>query len=116
MRHDFNGEQVKSPEAIAALISRFRASGLGLKRFAQEHGIPATRLHYWVYQKKNRSPVPNHPPVSPSPLFQEVKIPAWPPQSWAAEISLPAGAAIRFSAAALPAWIGSVVEALQRPC
>jgi hypothetical protein len=29
---------------------------------------------------------------------------------------LPKGLAIRFSAAAMPAWIGSVVQALQRPC
>ncbi len=99
------------------MISRYRASNLGLKQFAQEHGIPAARLHYWVYQK-GRSKARKHWPMVPAPVFQEVKIAACipPVESWAAEISLPKGLAIRFSAAAMPAWIGSVVETLQRPC
>ena len=51
-------------------------------------------------------------------MFQEVQMAAGLPamQSWAAEISLPTGVAIRFSAAALPAWVVSVVQALQGPC
>ncbi len=102
---------------MKGLISRYRASHLGLKRFAQEQGIPAARLHYWVYQK-SRSKARKLSSMVPAPVFQEVKIAACipPVESWAAEISLPQGLAIRLSAAAMPAWIGSVVEALQRPC
>jgi hypothetical protein len=33
------------------MIARYRASGLGLKAFALEEGLPPGRLHYWVYQK-----------------------------------------------------------------
>jgi hypothetical protein len=53
-----------------------------------------------------------------APLFQEVKLAAGvaPSTGWAAEISLPKGVAIRVSAAVAPAWISSVVQALQRPC
>ena len=117
MKRDFSEHSVCSPQEMRVLISRYRTSGLGLKRFARERGIPAARLHYWVYQK-SRSKAGKYSPMVPAPVFQEVKIAACipPAGSWAAEISLPKGLAIRFSAAALPAWIGSVVEALQGPC
>jgi len=36
--------------------------------------------------------------------------------SWAAEVSLESQLSIRFSATADPAWIGAVIQALQRPC
>ena len=120
MKHDSNDPLVSSPQEISELISRYRASDLGLERFAQKHGIPTGRLRYWLYQK-HRVPHPS-PVVKPSgvalaPLFQEVKLAAGvaPSTGWAAEISLPKGLAIRFSAGATPAWIGSIVQALQRP-
>jgi hypothetical protein len=115
MRIKFNGQGTNTPEEIANWVSRYRASGLGLQRFAQEHGIAATRLHYWVYRRARLRPTR---PDSDRPLFQEVKfaegLPL--PGNWAAEISLPEGRAIRFGAAAPPVWIGSVVQALRRPC
>ena len=51
-------------------------------------------------------------------LDQEVQLPApleWGGR-WATEVGLPGGLAVRFSASASAAWIGSVVHALQRPC
>jgi hypothetical protein len=53
-----------------------------------------------------------------APVFQEVKLPSRPEWgcSWAAEVSLPKGLAVRFNANASAEWIGSVVQALQRPC
>ena len=50
MKHDANDPLVSSPQEIAALISRYRASDLGLERFAQKHRIPTGRLRYWLYQ------------------------------------------------------------------
>lgn len=106
---------------IAATLSRYRASGLGLARFAQEHGIPPGRLHYWRYQKQpgevTRRRGPAAPPVG-APIFQELKLTSAPPPvaSWAAEVQLPTGLAVRFSPGASAPWIGSVVQALQRPC
>ncbi len=117
MKSDFSDDSVPDAQQMRILISRYRHSGLGLKRFAREQGIPATRLHYWVYQK-SRGKARKASLGVRSPVFQEVKMAAGLPamQSWAAEISLPEGLAIRFSATAMPAWIGSVVETLQRPC
>ena len=102
---------------MTALLSRYRASGLGLERFAQEQGIPPGRLHYWVYQK-SRNKSPKRSMQSPPPVFREVKITAGLPAltHWAAEVSLPGGLALRLSASASPSWIGSVVAALQKPC
>ena len=45
MKHDANDPLEQSPHAIAALLARYRASGLGLARFAQQEGLPAGRLH-----------------------------------------------------------------------
>ena len=122
MKHESNDQGAQRSREIAALISRYRASGLGLERFARKHGIPAGRLHYWLYQKYpskglRRSPAGSG--VASAPVFQEMKIAACMPAAaagWAAEMSLPEGLAIRFSASATPTWIGSVIQALQRPC
>lgn len=110
-----------SSNEIASIIARYRASGLGLKTFALKAGLPPGRLHYWIYQKPagvtDRQPTQPTPAES-APLFQEVKLP-WQPDgegAWAAEVGVPGGRAVRFSARASAEWIGSVVQALQRPC
>jgi hypothetical protein len=110
-----------SSNEIADIIARYRASGLGLKAFALKAGLPPGRLHYWIYQKPaglaGREPSQPTPAVA-VPLFQEVKLPSRTECGcgWAAEVGLPAGIAVRFSASASAEWIGSVVQALQRPC
>jgi hypothetical protein len=121
MKNDRDPNSHASCSDIAAIIARYRASGLGLKAFALEAGLPPGRLHYWVYQKPSgisgsRPAQPNRAAVAP--VFQEVKLPSRPEWdcSWAAEVSLPGGMAVRFSASAAAEWIGSVVQALQRPC
>jgi hypothetical protein len=110
-----------SSDEIATIIARYRASGLGLKAFALEEGLPPGRLHYWIYQKptgtSGRRPA-KPTPAAVAPVFQEVKLPSRPEWGcgWATEIGLPGGIAVRFSANASAEWIGSVVQALQRSC
>lgn len=114
MKHNANGQRVFTPEEIGDWISRYRAGGLGLGAFAAQHGLAKSRLHYWVYDKRYAKLAK---PSLPAPLFQEVKLAGGLAlSSWAAEVSLSSGVAVRFSAAATPEWIGSVVQALQRPC
>ena len=116
MKHDFVNHPIDASQEMTALISRYRASGLGLERFARQEGMPYGRLHYWVYQKSRaKTPTRSRPPA---PLFQEVELASCLPSmtGWAAEISLPKGLSIRFSAAANPNWIASVVATLQAPC
>ena len=113
----FNG----SSNEIANIIARYRASGLGLKAFALKEDLPPGRLHYWVYQKPAgvRGRRPTQPAAAATTqVFQEVKLPSRPEWGggWAAEVALPGGMAVRFSASASAQWIGSVVQALQRPC
>jgi transposase-like protein len=121
MKNDRNHLPNGTPEEIAAILTRYRASGLGLERFAREHGIPPGRLHYWLYQKQSgegsrRRTQPTQPALTP--VFQEIQLAARPESvgTWAAEVCLPRGVAVRFSPAATAQWIGSVVQALQRPC
>jgi hypothetical protein len=120
MKKDLNHHSIWSSQEVAALISRFRASGMSLERFARKHGIPPGRLHYWLYQKYRgvaSGPI-SRLSAARGPVFEEIKLPTNAPLlgNWAAEVSLPKGVAVRFSAGTLPAWIGAVVEALQRPC
>ena len=110
-----------SSNEIAPIIARYRASGLGLKAFALEEGLPPGRLHYWIYQKpagvtRRRPTQPT--PAAAAPVFQEVKLPYRPEWGgdWAAEVALAGGIAVRFSARASAEWMASVVQALQRPC
>lgn len=109
-----------SSKEIANIIARYRASGLGLKAFALNEGLPPGRLHYWIYQKPTGTTGhrPSQAPLAVAPVFQEVKPPSRPEwgHGWAAEIGLPGGLAVRFSARASAEWISSVVQALKRPC
>ena len=107
-----------SPTEISKVLARYRRSGLGVVQFAQEHGIPPGRLHYWIYQKgRTRRNEPQRVSLS-KPVFQELKVATMLPamDSWAAEVNLPGGLAVRFSQKATAEWIGSVVQALHRPC
>lgn len=103
-----------TPTEIAAWIGRYRASGVTLPAFAKQHGLPPGRLHYWVYQKE---PVAHRQRGQSPTVFQELKLtPGLPLSSWGAEISLPAGPVVRFSASATPAWMSAVIQALRPPC
>ena len=121
MKNDRDPNFNESSNEIANLIARYRASGLGLKAFALEQGLPPGRLDYWIYQKSSRVSGPRRAKPTPAfvaPVFPEVKLPSRPEWGcrWAAEVSLPKGLAVRFNANASAQWIGSVVQALQQPC
>ena len=115
MKNESNDDRTFTLEEIAEWITRYRASGFGLRAFGGRHGIPAGRLHYWLYQKGHSKP---SKPMSAVSAFQEVRLPEGLslPANWAAEVSLSRGVAVRFSAAAAPGWMGGVVAALHRPC
>ena len=121
MKRDDDSHLQAGSNAIAATIARYRASGLGLKAFALKEDLPPGRLHYWVYQKPAgvRGRRPTQPAATTTtPVFQEVKLSSrseW-GCGWAAEVGLPGGMAVRFSASTSAEWIGSVVQALQQPC
>jgi hypothetical protein len=114
MKNDSPAEPDYSAQEISSWVGRYRASGLSLRTFAGQHGLSRNRLHYWVYGRRPSQP---RAPIAMAPVFQELK---WadglPTQNWAAEIRLPTGVVARFTAAATPTWINSVLEALRRPC
>jgi hypothetical protein len=114
MKNDFRAQRTYTPDEVSDWIQRYRASGMALGAFAEQHGLSRNRLHYWVYDRRFSQPCQ---PVAVAPIFQELKVTAGrPAQDWALEISLPTGAVARFTATATPDWINSVLEALRRPC
>ena len=118
MNNGTGRHQEFSPAEISKVLARYRRSGLGMMQFAQEQGIPPGRLHYWIYQKGGtRLSTPLRASVS-KPVFQELKVATMLPvvDGWVAEVSLPGGVAVRFSQKATAEWIGSIVQALRRPC
>jgi hypothetical protein len=102
-----NRQAVERRKEIAALIAAYRASGLGLGRFAHENRISPNRLHYWIYQKSQDSKpnsLDNGARAVRAPVFQEVKLGVGSSflESWAAEIRLAGGVTARFSGTAVP--------------
>ena len=94
-------------------MARYRASGLGLKRFAAEHGLAPGQLHYWVYAA---GAVAHGAAVAP--VFQEVRLSGSVtcPSGWAAEIVLSSGATVRLREGTAPEWAGALIHALGGPC
>lgn len=113
MNHDQGGRGEVARSERVRWVARYRASGLGLKRFAAEHGLPPGQLHYWVY-----APGAVSHGAAVAPVFQEVRLTGsmTSPSGWAAEIVLPSGASVRLREGAAPEWAGALVQALGGPC
>jgi hypothetical protein len=114
MKSASNEDRAKEPAQISKWVARYRASGLSLKRFAEEHRIPHGRLQYWVYQKSRNG---SFAEPAPATRFEEVPLPELLRGSgWAAEICLRQGPTVRISASASPEWIGALVQQLISSC
>jgi transposase-like protein len=113
VKHDQSCNGRVSRAERARWVARYRASGVGLKRFAAEHGLPPGQLHYWVY-----APPPRPATEADAPVFQEVRLTGSmePPSGWAAEIALANGATVRLREGAAADWAASLVQALGGPC
>lgn len=114
MKNDSSAHRRYTSEEISGWVRSYRAGSQSLGDFAVAHGLSRNRLHYWVY---GRHPLPSPKAVGVVPVFQELKVTAGlATPNWAAEIGLPSGTVVRFTAAAAPAWVNSVVAGLRRPC
>jgi len=108
-----NGIPLDRAAERARWVNQYRASGLGLKQFAERHGLSAGQLRYWVYG-------PTKPQVAkaPVPVFQEVRLAAAAatPTPWSAEVGLPDGTTVRLVRGTDVTWTTALVESLRRPC
>ncbi len=104
-------------EERARWVRRYRESGVGLKRFAEQQGLRYSQLHYWIYggqaRARRRTAVE---PAGSGPVFRELIVPARSEREWAAEISLPDGTRLRLGHGADPVWVGALLDQLRRPC
>ena len=114
MKRDDNGVASGPGRGKRAFwVQRYRSSGLGLKKFAERHGLSAGQLHYWVYA--SRTPRSAQAGV---PIFQEVRLPSAvvTPTSWTAEVGLPNGTTVRLARETDVAWAMALIDSLRRPC
>lgn len=96
----------------------YRDGDLGLKRFAERHGLRPAQLHYWIYGARRPTAPVRRPasPTPPTPVFREVPLPRPPSVEWTAQIALPDGLSMRIARDADPAWVGALIEHLRRAC
>jgi hypothetical protein len=113
MKRERNGRAVVGAEERRRWVERYRASGLGLKAFAQQHGLGRGQLHYWVY-----APPPGPRTGTQAPVFQEVRLTGSLASlgGWATEIVLASGVSVRLREGTAPEWAVALVQALQAPC
>src|SRR5258707_15287025 len=94
-----------SRDEIALWVSRYQASGLGLRRFAEQNRIAVNSLRYWIHAKGH--PNASEPARAVIPRFQEIRLSrSLPLESWAVEVSLPNGVAVWVKQTRKTAWIG----------
>jgi transposase-like protein len=84
--HDRPSRRKRRTEAEwSALVKRQRESGLSLRKFAEQHGVPVGSLQRWRRRLAS----------SESSDFVEVSPAATPTPNWQAEIVLPNGTTLR---------------------
>jgi transposase-like protein len=99
-------------------VRRYREGDLGLKHFAERHGLRPAQLHYWIYGAR-RPAAPERTPTSaavPTAVFREVLLPRLSSAEWVAQITWPDGLSLRIAREADPARIGTLIEHLRRAC
>lgn len=113
MKRNGNGLETDCGAERARWVAKYRASGMGLRRFAGQQGLSAGQLHYWVYGGRK-------PRVwaDKAPMFREVRLAEMPPppSPWTAEIVLPDRTMVRLGPGMEVTWATALVECLRRPC
>jgi len=95
------------------LIAEYRASGQGQREFAQQQGIKVGTLRQWIYRLR----LPQRIVRRNKRAFQEVPIAEVAfLNSWAAELQLPRGVALRLNSHPSAQWIGDLVQKLGQIC
>jgi len=110
-----------SPAQRARWVARFQRSGLSQRAFAQQQGLNLFTLRQWIHSRSSRhqarraaSSPRSAPPLRELPLSSWLGAAAAP--TWAAELSSPAGAALRLSAQLPPALLPALLRAWRRSC
>jgi hypothetical protein len=113
VKRNGNGLETDRGGERARWVTKYRASGMGLRRFAGQHGLRVGQLHYWVYGGRK-------PPVlaQRAPLFREVRLAEMSPtpSPWTAEVVLPDSTTVRLGRGMEVTWATALVECLRRPC
>jgi transposase-like protein len=97
-----------SPEQIQAYLDAFSQCQLSATEFCRQHQIGYATFQRW---RQGRASA-----ISAKPRFASVPLGSLLAQSWAVEVTLPNGCALRLQTEMSPDWVASVLEALRRSC
>ena len=112
--------RVRQPEEIAAILERFRKSGLSQAAFSRRDGVGVTTLQYWLRkQRDGRLPAARPAePSSPPKQLVPVKIVDTPFASTEVviELELARGGTLRFRGDVAPDIVARYATALGHRC
>ena len=95
------------------LVAKYQASGLTQREFARQHDVKLGTFHQWIYRPRS----PQRTAKRRQAAFQEVSLTQVALlNSWAAELQLPRGVALRLNCHASAEWIGALVQKLGQIC
>lgn len=95
-----------TPQQITEYLQAQACSGLTIAAFCQQHGVHPSSFYAW--KRRQRAP------VTESPTFHEVTLPGLPSSAWVAEMALPTGLVLRWTAQADLARLGTWLSQLLR--
>lgn len=103
-----------TPEQKAQWVKRFLESGLSIRKFSAQNGLPLMSLCRWVNKARSNQSTDRAVEVHPvAPAFTEIKlVPSVERSDWVAELSLANGKVLRLSKE-VPA---AMLEQLLRVC
>jgi len=98
-------------------LARWKRSGLKLREYGQQHGIPLSTLSWWRRVFRDAGDEKGNGAAAETPVvFTEVRSPADLPRTPAFVEILPSGHIVRVSAGADTATLQRVLQALQTTC
>lgn len=97
----------RRPESPEETLTRYRASGLTLRAFCEQIGLPLSTLQWWLLRARRRA-------VARRPVtFTELALPIAPPASapaWAVEIVTATGVTVRLRESRRPAAVRTLLR------
>lgn len=95
-------------------LSQLDASGLSVRAFASRHGLSASTLYQWRWQRRRSEGATTGVNTGPEAGFHTIQIPsaASPTSTWDVELVLPGGVVVRTRQGCPSPWLRELLSLL----